>query len=101
MGVYLHDGGDGDDQAVALAKSTQEYIDELVSIIKKMTETQQRMNEVNRGLLKQIKKVKSRVADLESVLDDLPQMTELFQAVQEIQDQYEKPAMTFSHYLRG
>jgi superfamily I DNA/RNA helicase len=48
-----------------------------------------------------VKNLESRIADLESILDELPKMTELFQAVQEIQDQYEKPAMTFSHYLRG
>ena len=59
------------------------------------------MNATQKGLLEQIKELKSRVADLESILEDLPKMTELFQAVQEIQDQYEKPAMTFAHYLRG
>lgn len=43
----------------------------------------------------------SRIADLESVLDDLPSMTGLRQAVQELQEQYAKPAMTFTHYIRG
>lgn len=43
----------------------------------------------------------SRIADLESTLDDLPSMTGLRQAVQELQEQYAKPAMTFTHYIGG
>ncbi len=49
----------------------------------------------------QIRLLKSRIADLEVILDDLPKMTALYQAVKEIQEQYEKPGMTFSHYLAG
>jgi len=48
-----------------------------------------------------VKHLESRVADLEAILDDLPKMTALYQAVKEIQEQYEKPGMTFSHYLVG
>lgn len=78
MGVYLHDGGDGGRKKPRKSKPSKTDL-----------------------LKKEIEQLKSRVADLESILDDLPKMTALYQAVQEIQEQYEKPAMTFSHYLRG
>lgn len=52
-------------------------------------------------LLEQIKELKSRVADLETVIDEIPNMGALFGAVQELQEQYEAPANTFTHYVGG
>ena len=49
----------------------------------------------------EISKIKSRIADLETVLDDLPSMVGLREAVRELQEQYAKPALTFTHYIRG
>ena len=52
-------------------------------------------------LLEQIKELKSRVADLETVIDEIPNMGVLFDAVQELQEQYEAPANTFIYYVGG
>lgn len=53
------------------------------------------------GLLKQIEELTSRVADLETVIDEIPNMGALFGAVQELQEQHEAPANTFTHYIGG
>ena len=52
-------------------------------------------------LLEQIKELKSQIADLETVVDEIPNMGALFGAVQELQEQYEAPANTFTHYIGG
>jgi len=70
-----------------MQQTAQEAFDQVVSMLKSQDA--------------QIRLLKSRIADLEVILDDLPKMTALYQAVKEIQEQYEKPGMTFSHYLAG
>ena len=70
-----------------MQQTAQEAFDHVVSMLKSQDT--------------EIRLLKSRIADLEVVLDDLPKMTALYQAVKEIQEQYEKPGMTFSHYLAG
>lgn len=52
-------------------------------------------------LLEQIKELKAVVADLETVVDEIPNMGALFGAVQELQEQYDAPANTFTHYIGG
>ncbi len=51
--------------------------------------------------MEQIKELTSRVADLETVIDEIPNMGALFGAVQELQEQYDAPASTFTHYIGG
>ena len=70
-----------------MEKTAQEAFDHVVSMLKVQGT--------------EIRRLRSRIADLEVLLDDLPKMTALYQAVKEIQEQYEKPGMTFSHYLAG
>jgi len=53
------------------------------------------------GQTELIENLISRIADLETVLDDIPSMVGLREAVRELQEQYAKPAMTFTHYIRG
>jgi hypothetical protein len=53
------------------------------------------------GQAELVKNLTSRIADLEATLDDIPSMTGLREAVRELQEQYAKPAMTFTHYIRG
>jgi hypothetical protein len=67
---------------------------EILSILKDMDKNQ-------RGLLKQIKELKSRVADLETIIDEIPNIGKVFGAVKELQEQYEAPANTFTHYIGG
>jgi len=67
---------------------------EILSILKDMNKNQ-------RGLLKQIKELKSRVADLETIIDEIPNIGKVFGAVKELQEQYEAPANTFTHYIGG
>lgn len=50
-------------------------------------------------LEEQVKKLKSLVADLEAVIDDIPPMTNLWKAVRELQDETDAPAAHFVHYL--
>lgn len=45
--------------------------------------------------------LQSRIADLETVIDEIPNMGALFGAVQELQEQHEAPANTFTHYIGG
>jgi len=59
------------------------------------------MNDTHKGLLEQIKQLKSRVADLETIIDEIPNIGKVFGAVKELQEQYEAPANTFTHYIGG
>lgn len=52
-------------------------------------------------LKKEIEQLKSQIADLETVIDEIPNMGALFGAVQELQEQYEAPALLFTHYVGG
>jgi enamine deaminase RidA (YjgF/YER057c/UK114 family) len=45
--------------------------------------------------------LQTRIADLETVVDEIPNMGALFGAVQELQEQHEAPANTFTHYIGG
>ena len=49
----------------------------------------------------QVKKLKSLVADLETVIDDIPPFHKVWNAVQELQEQVEAPAGNLIHYLGG
>tara|TARA_R110001592_G_scaffold198508_1_gene446791 strand:- start:1424 stop:1729 length:306 start_codon:yes stop_codon:yes gene_type:complete len=52
-------------------------------------------------LAKLVLDLQSRIADLETVIDEIPNMGALFGAVQELQEQHEAPANTFTHYIGG
>jgi len=67
---------------------------EILSVLKDMNKNQ-------KGLLKQIKELKSRVADLETIIDEIPNIGKVFGAAKELQEQYEAPANTFTHYIGG
>jgi len=45
--------------------------------------------------------LQSRIADLETVVDEIPNMEALYGAVQELQEQHEAPANTFTNYIGG
>jgi len=64
------------------------------SILKDMDKNQE-------GLLKEIKELKSRVADLETIIDEIPNIGKIFGAVKELQEEHEAPANKFTHYIRG
>lgn len=52
-------------------------------------------------LEKENTKLRSRVADLEEVVDEIPNLGALFQAVQELQELHEAPASKFTHFVGG
>lgn len=52
-------------------------------------------------LEEQVKKLKSLVADLETVIDDIPPFHKVWRAVRELQDEVEAPAAHFAYYLGG
>lgn len=49
----------------------------------------------------EVKKLKSLVADLETVIDDIPPFHRVWKAVLELQDEIEAPAANLVHYLGG
>jgi hypothetical protein len=53
------------------------------------------------GQAELIKNLVSRIADLETVIDEIPNIGKVFGAVKELQEQYEAPANTFTHYIGG
>ena len=50
---------------------------------------------------KEIISLRSRIADLETIIDEIPNLGALIAAVQELQEQHDAPAMKFTHYLGG
>tara|TARA_R110001592_G_scaffold45210_2_gene144623 strand:+ start:5516 stop:5773 length:258 start_codon:yes stop_codon:yes gene_type:complete len=43
--------------------------------------------------------LKERVADLENVIEELPNLGKVLGAIQELQDEHEAPASKFIHYI--
>ncbi len=66
-----------------------------------MTETWKEMEKAQKRLLDEIKELKSRVADLETIIDEIPNIGKVFGAVKELQEQHEAPANKFTHYIGG
>jgi|11BtaG_2_1085332.scaffolds.fasta_scaffold26377_1 outer membrane murein-binding lipoprotein Lpp len=52
-------------------------------------------------LAKEVKKLKSVVADLETAMDDIPPFIKVWAAVRELQELHDAPAATLVHYLGG
>ena len=52
-------------------------------------------------LEEQVKKLKSLVADLETVIDDIPPFHKVWGAVLELQENVDAPAANLIHYLGG
>ncbi len=52
-------------------------------------------------MAKEIAQLKSRIADLETIIDEIPNLGALFAAVQELQEEYEAPAARFINYIGG
>ena len=50
---------------------------------------------------KEIIALRSRIADLESIIDEIPNLGALFAAVQELQEKYDAPASEFIYYIGG
>jgi|TARA_X000001382_G_scaffold6001_1_gene4908 hypothetical protein len=50
---------------------------------------------------KELTRLRSRIADLESIIDEIPNLGALFAAVQELQEKYDAPASEFIHYVGG
>ena len=50
---------------------------------------------------KEIISLRSRIADLETIIDEIPNLGALFAAVQELQEQHDAPAAKFIHYIGG
>lgn len=66
-----------------------------------MSDEKQNAEKTQRGLVGEIKELTSRVADLEAIIDEIPSLGTIFNAVKEIQEMYDAPAATFIHYLGG
>jgi hypothetical protein len=52
-------------------------------------------------MAKEIRQLRSRIADLETLIDEIPNLGALFAAVQELQEEYEAPAARFTNYIGG
>jgi len=50
---------------------------------------------------RRIEAIELRLADLEFALDEVPEVGNIVAAVKELQDEYEAPAMKFTHYILG
>ncbi len=48
---------------------------------------------------KELQMLRSRIADLESIIDEIPNLGAVIAAVRELQDEHEAPAAKFIHYL--
>lgn len=72
----------------------QEVVDEYLAKYKPQAE---RISELEA----EVKKLKSLVADLETVIDEIPPFHKVWKAVQELQEQVEAPAANLIHYLGG
>ena len=56
----------------------------------------------NMGLIKdRLEAQASHIADLETIIDELPNLGSLFAAVQELQELHDAPASVFTHYISG
>jgi len=49
----------------------------------------------------EITRLRSRIADLETIIDEIPNLGAIFAAVQELQNEHDAPASKFAHYLGG
>jgi len=52
-------------------------------------------------VVKELKGLRQRMSDLETIIDEIPNLGALIAAVQELQEQHDAPAMKFTHYLGG
>lgn len=52
-------------------------------------------------LEEQVKKLKSLVADLQTVIDEIPPFSKVWGAVLELQENMDAPAANLIHYLGG
>mgnify|MGYP003627127033 FL=1 len=50
---------------------------------------------------KELIALRERIADLETIIDEIPNLGALFAAVQELQEQHDAPASKFIHYIGG
>jgi len=50
---------------------------------------------------KELIALRSRIADLEEIIDEIPNLGAIFAAVQELQEEHDAPAMKFTHYIGG
>tara|TARA_R110000822_G_scaffold27401_6_gene81846 strand:+ start:2630 stop:2830 length:201 start_codon:yes stop_codon:yes gene_type:complete len=50
---------------------------------------------------KELISLRERIADLETIIDEIPNLGSLFAAVQELQEQHDAPAAKFIHYIGG
>ena len=48
---------------------------------------------------KEIIELRSRIADLEAIIDEIPHLGAVIAAVRELQDEHSAPASKFTHYL--
>ncbi len=48
---------------------------------------------------KEIVQLRSRIADLEAIIDEIPNLGAVIAAVRELQDAHDAPAAKFAHYL--
>ena len=48
-----------------------------------------------------VKRLKTLIADLETVIDDIPPFVKVWSAVRELQELHDAPAATLVHYLGG
>ena len=51
--------------------------------------------------LESIDLLKERVADLENVIEELPNLGKVLGAIQELQEIHDAPASKFTHYISG
>lgn len=48
---------------------------------------------------KEIIELRSRIADLEAIIDEIPNLGAVIAAVRELQEEHSAPAAKFAHYL--
>lgn len=48
---------------------------------------------------KELQVLRSRIADLEAIIDEIPHLGAVIAAVRELQDEHDAPAAKFTHYL--
>ena len=102
MGIYTgHNPSSQDDIDKMTDAEMADHLGVPEAVETPIQKLQEAILETFETLGKAIIDLQSRIADLETVIDEIPNMGALFGAVQELQEQHEAPANTFTHYIGG
>jgi len=79
-----------------------EKIFESILLCIQQAQTHSNLLAENMSLIKdRLEEQASHIADLETIIDELPNLGSLFAAVQELQELHDAPASVFTHYISG